>query len=458
MKPYRLSLHIFRRDLRLVDNTALNEALETSDQVIPCFIFDERQVNSNDYKSDNCLQFMGQSLVELDTALQKQQSHLYCFFGIAEKVVAELLTNYAIDAVYLNRDYTPFSRTRDQAIANVCKKLQRAYICQDDALLHAPEEVLKSNQQPYTVFTHAYRYAQTLPVRSSQKMSHGKFYASPHPEENKELLNKYKKANNPNLITKGGRKEALTLLSNIPLLTDYATLRNIPIAEHTTHLSAHHKFGTVSIREVYTVTADCFGKDHSLIAELHWRDFFTHIAYWYPQVFGNPFNKKYTDITWSTNENHFRAWCEGFTGFPIVDAGMRELNTTGFMHNRVRMIVASFLTKDLHIDWRWGEKYFAQHLTDYDPAVNNGNWQWAASTGCDAQPYFRIFNPWLQQKKFDPECLYIKRWIPELAKLTPPIIHQPEKNMKDYLTNYPNPIIDHAIESQKSKMLYSSLK
>ena len=187
---------------------------------------------------------------------------------------------------------------------------------------------------------------------------------------------------------------------------------------------------------------------------MYWRDFFTHIAFHFPHVFGTAFHEKFQKIIWPFNQKKFTAWCEGETGFPIVDAGMRELNATGYMHNRVRMIVGSFLTKDLHIDWRLGEKYFAEKLVDYDPAVNNGNWQWVASTGCDAQPYFRIFNPWLQQQKFDAECIYIKRWVPELDNLSPKSIHNLYKLNQNGPNQYPTPIVDHAIESQKAKTFY----
>ena len=200
------------------------------------------------------------------------------------------------------------------------------------------------------------------------------------------------------------------------------------------------------MREVYYAITEQLGSEHPLLRQLYWRDFFTHIAYHFPQVFGRPFLEKFANLHWDNNRDYFQAWSEGKTGFPIVDAGMRELNATGFMHNRLRMIVASFLVKDLHISWRWGERYFAQHLVDYDPCVNNGNWQWAASTGCDAQPYFRIFNPWLQQQKFDPDCRYIYRWIPELKAFSPKTIHQWDK--KHHHCNYPAPIIDHARESQ----------
>jgi deoxyribodipyrimidine photo-lyase len=199
------------------------------------------------------------------------------------------------------------------------------------------------------------------------------------------------------------------------------------------------------------------GRDHTLINELHWRDFFTHIAVVYPYVFKGAFKKKFDSLSWSDDEKLFDAWCKGKTGFPIVDAGMRELNTTGYMHNRVRMIVSSFLVKDLHIDWKWGERYFASQLVDYDPCVNNGNWQWAASTGADSQPYFRIFNPWLQQKKFDPDCLYIKKWIPELEGLSPKVIHSMDKGQQLMGVDYPQPIVDHSKERNVALAAFKSV-
>jgi deoxyribodipyrimidine photo-lyase len=253
---------------------------------------------------------------------------------------------------------------------------------------------------------------------------------------------------------KGGHEEAISLLRKIKTLENYHEIRNIPAINGTSKLSAHNKFGTLSIREVYSAIVHYFGQEHTLIKELYWRDFFTHIQFHFPHVLGHAFQKKFEHVKWSQNEKHFLSWCEGKTGFPIVDAGMRELNATGYMHNRVRMITACFLVKDLHIDWRWGEKYFAQKLVDYDPAVNNGNWQWAASTGCDAQPYFRIFNPWLQQKKFDPQCLYIKRWIPELVTVDVKTIHSLEKNRETIITNYPSPMINHDKERKITIQLY----
>ena len=242
-------------------------------------------------------------------------------------------------------------------------------------------------------------------------------------------------------------------------MTNYDEERNYPSLSATTGLSAYNKFGLCSVREFFYAVVDQFSEGHTLISELYWRDFFTHIGFHHPKVFGHCFHEKYEKLHWKNDESLFQCWCEGRTGFPIVDAGMRELNATGYMHNRVRMIVASFLCKDLHIDWRWGERYFAQKLIDYDPCVNNGNWQWAASTGCDAQPYFRIFNPWLQQKKFDKEALYIKKWIPNLNNLSSSSIHNlyKEKARQKNSSDYPAPIVDHFVESKKAKEMFAAL-
>ncbi len=454
VKKYPLTLHIFRRDLRLLDNTALIEALKISECVIPCFIFDKRQIENNDYKSDNCIQFMAQSLHELDNELKKKNSKLYVFLGTVEEIIAKLLAQLNIKAIFTNRDYTPFSQERDKKIAKICQDSNINFYSYADALLYEPEEVLKPNGQPYTVFTFFLKKALQLFVQPPKNNPYGNYYQNNILLEDPKILIKLLQKNNPNILIKGGRAEALSLLKKVKNLDNYQEIRNIPSLNGATHLSAHNKFGTLSIREFYSVVVQNFGTSHLLINELIWRDFFTHIAFHYPHVFGEAFHSKYKKITWNQNPNNFRAWCEGRTGFPIVDAGMRELNITGYMHNRVRMITASFLIKDLHIDWRLGEKYFAQKLVDYDPAVNNGNWQWVASTGCDAQPYFRIFNPWLQQQKFDPECLYIKRWIPELTNVPPKTIHRLSKMKESVIPHYPSPIVHHAVESHKSKLMY----
>lgn len=455
---YPLSLHIFRRDLRIHDNTALIESLKLSKCVIPCFIVDKRQIENNEYKSQNAIQFMAQSLQELDNELKKKNSRLYLFYGTSEEIVTKLLTQLNINAVFFNRDYTPFSRVRDNKIAEICDNLNVGCHTYADSLLHEPEEIFKGDGKPYSIYSHFLKKAIQLPVQVVQKNSFNHYYKQAISFEDKKILAKLQESHNPNIFVKGGRKEALSLLNKIKDLKNYQELRNLPAIDGTTKLSAHNKFGTLSIREVYEEIVANFGSKHMLINELYWRDFFTHIAFHFPDVFKHAFNPRYKNLKWSQNKTHFHAWCEGLTGFPIVDAGMRQLNMTGYMHNRARMIVGSFLTKDLHIDWRFGEKYFAQKLVDYDPAVNNGNWQWVASTGCDAQPYFRIFNPWLQQKKFDPECIYIKKWLPELANYQPKIIHQLDKAQnKLILKNYPAAIVDHSIESQKAIMNFKNI-
>lgn len=456
-KTYPLSLHIFRRDLRLEDNTALIEALSLSEQVIPCFIFDKRQIEDNEHKSANAMEFMANSLHELDLALQAKGSRLYCLYGTAETMVEKLIASLPIKAIFHNRDYTPFSRERDSAIEKICQRNQIAYHCYADALLHEPEEVLKAQGTPYTVYTPSLRKALTLSVRAPIKNNYRNYYQDTIPFTDNKTLEKLRSNPNPNLLVKGGRKEAHALLKKFPELKDYKLLRDFPDHAATSKLSAHLKFGTTSVRECYAVICNTLGKHHVLINQLHWRDFFTHIAYHFPYVFQGSFHQQYDRLPWSHNEKHFQAWCHGQTGFPIVDAGMRELNATGYMHNRVRMITASFLTKDLHIDWRRGEKYFATQLVDYDPALNNGNWQWSASTGCDAQPYFRIFNPWLQQEKFDAECLYIKHWVPELKNVPVKIIHSLYEQDTLVIPGYPKPIVSHAIESQQAKLTYKNI-
>lgn len=450
-KPYKIALHIFRRDLRLVDNSALLDALEQSEKVIPCFIFDPRQISNNSYKGKHSIQFMLQSLIELDQELKNKNSQLYLFYGIAEEVVTKLISELGLNAIYINRDYTPFSQQRDKRIEDCCKQRQVAFHCHADALLQEPESVLKANNTPYTIFTPQFKRAIQLSVNTPQKNSDDNYYQQPIASADQHLLQRFNKNINPNLAVTGGRKEGLTLLKRAINLRNYTELRSIPAAEGTTLLSAHNKFGTVSIREVYHTIVNHLGQRSALITELYWRDFFTHIAFHFPRIFSGSFHTKYDALPWQNNDAYFEAWCQGKTGFPIVDAGMRELNTTGYMHNRVRMITASFLVKDLHIDWRWGEKYFAQQLVDYDPAVNNGNWQWCASTGCDAQPYFRIFNPWLQQKKFDPACVYIKKWIPELHDFPPNVIHNWSQAAHSVTHKYFNSLVDHTSETCKTR-------
>ncbi len=445
-------LFVFRRDLRIEDNTALIRACGECDEVIPCFIFDPRQVTHNTYRADNLVQFMLASLSELDESFNKKNGKLYFFYGNADEVVKSVISKEQVDAVYCNFDYTPFSKNRDTSIAAVCQKAGIPFVQEHDALLNPPGSVVKQDGKPYTIYTPFMRKARTFTVQSVQNMPKSNWSTQNIAgDEGHAIFSKVLNTQNKHLAVQGGRHEALAILKKIAQFENYDEERNIPAKNATTHLSAHNKFGTVSPREVYHTIASELGDSHTLINELYWRDFFTHIAFHFPHVFEGAFHTKYDKLSWSASEKNFKAWCEGKTGFPIVDAGMRELTTTGYMHNRVRMIVASFLVKDLHIDWRKGERFFAQHLIDYDPAVNNGNWQWAASTGCDAQPYFRIFNPWRQQERFDPECEYIKKWVPELRDVTAKEIHTMEYKTLQNASNYPKPIVDHKIEAAIAK-------
>ncbi len=456
-KKFNKSLFIFRRDLRLADNIGLNRALEQSNLVIPCFIFDPAQVGQeNEFKSVNAIQFMIESLQELDEQLQKKGSKLYLFYGHQAYVIKQLIAQEKIDALFCNRDYTPFALKRDQEIAKVCHQNNCIFTEANDLLLHEPEDVKSGNGTPYTKFTPFWKKSVTIPVAKPEPLARGSFYSKPIKGQAAEVYKKILPKNNPDLAVNGGSKQGLQILKHIDQFKNYAHTHDIPSIA-TTHLSAHLKFGTISIRQAYWAIREALQADHPLLRQLYWRDFFTHIAYGSPFVFGQPFNNKFKTIVWKNNKNDFEAWCKGATGFPIVDAGMRQLNATGFMHNRVRMIVGSFLTKDLHINWLWGEKYFAQQLVDYDPSVNNGNWQWVASTGADAQPYFRIFNPWIQQKKFDPECTYIKQWVPELKNIDAKIIHKWFDPKIPALKNYPKPIVDHAKESKIALKMYKGV-
>ena len=448
-KNYNTSLFLFRRDLRLVDNTALNEALRLSDRVIAGFVFDDRQIQKHPYQSQPALQFMLQSLVDLKQQFNQIGAELTVFQGLPTDVIKTLVAEYNIEAVFVNRDYTPFSQKRDLEIETLCESKNIDFYCLADSLLTEPEQSLKKEGSPYKVFTAFYNNARLFPVAEPQKVFNNHFLTVDSTVRLCELLERYKQ---PDILIQGGRISALTQLNDLTDYKDYADTRDFPALKKTSQLSAHLKFGTVSVREVFHAIKTQLGQEHPLLRQLYWRDFLTHIAFHFPHVFGHAFISKFDNITWDNNRDYFDAWAAGKTGFPIVDAGMRELNTTGFMHNRVRMIVASFLVKDLRISWRWGERYFAQHLVDYDPCLNNGNWQWAASTGCDAQPYFRIFNPWLQQKKFDEQCEYIYRWIPELRAVPANIIHQWDK--KYYGCFYPKPIINHSAEVEITKQRF----
>lgn len=452
-KKFKRSLFIFHRDLRLEDNTSLHQALEQSHEVVPVFIFDNVQIgDDNKYRSTNAIQFMIESLQDLSEQLKEHQGKLYLFHGDTHTVVEKLIKKHEIDAVFSNADYTPFAQHRDKELAKLAKKQGATWLSYHDALLTYPGQVLKDDGKPYTVFTPFFKKALTYAIPETQRVPHGTFFTGVVAGSEGSLLKTLMPLVNQSLFERGGTQAAKAALKRARSLTSYHKTRDIPSLK-TTGLSAHNKFGTVSIRQVYDVFSEV---SPDLVRELYWRDFFTHLAYHFPYVFKGAFHKEYDALDWKNNKAWFEKWCNGTTGFPLVDAGMRQLNATGYMHNRVRMVVASFLTKDLHISWRWGEKYFAQQLVDYDPCVNNGSWQWAASTGADAQPYFRIFNPWLQQKKFDPDARYIKTWVPELAKVSAATIHAWYKEKKP-LPHYPLPMVDHAHQSALAKQLFKQL-
>lgn len=441
---YKRALHIFRRDLRVDDNTALNAALASAEEVVTCFIFNDAQVLPHRHRSVNGLAFMIESLEELAEQVSQRGGNLLFLHGDPSAVVDSLIRKLSLDAVFVNKDYTPFSKKRDGALAATCAKSGVAFTACTDLLLVDPEIFAKDDGKPYTVYTPFFKKAQKLPVSKPAAISRGTLWGGTYSGTTVSPRSFWPEHSAPERVSIGGRKNALSILKSIKDFKNYEDERNLPALRGTTLLASHNKFGTVSIREVYHAVSNSLGASHTLIRELYWRDFFTHIAWHFPKVFGHAFHSIYDAIKWNEDEELFEKWCQGQTGFPIVDAGMRELVTTGFMHNRVRMIVASFLVKDLHISWQKGEAFFAQHLTDYDPAVNNGSWQWAASTGCDAQPYFRIFNPWLQQKRFDPDCVYIKKWIPELRQLSSKYIHTMNEEDITRSIDYPQPIVEHS--------------
>ena len=452
-------LFIFRRDLRLEDNTALIAALNSDKPVITCFILNPKQLEQNPYRGEPAVYFLYNSLLDLKQQLEAKGGKLYIFHGEPTNIIENLVKQQNIEEVYINQDYTPFSKQRDVDMQAMCSKHNVKFNSYHDALLSVPGTVHKDDGLPYTVYTPFARRARLQPVLKPQTLpSVANWFTAKIEDQVQNLKEIMNVQPSEHYVLQGGRAEGLTLLRDIKKLGNYKEQRDFPILNATSHLASHHKFGTISIRETYLETTKFHGVDSTIINELYWRDFFTHIVHHFPHVLSGAFRPQYNKLQWNNSREDFNKWCNGQTGFPIVDAGMRELNKTGLMHNRVRMIVASFLVKDLHINWQWGERYFAQKLLDYDPAVNNGNWQWAASTGCDAQPYFRIFNPWRQQERFDAKCEYVKHWVPELQELTSKEIHNLYKSPADLFSNYPEPMIDHSKESAAAKELYKSCK
>lgn len=455
---HQLSIFIFRRSLRLSDNTGLIQALKESKKVIPIFIFTPEQLVKNRFKSNNCVQFMMESLEELDGKLRDKGSRLFYFFGKQDEIIGKLIKKYNIDAVYTNRDYTRYSVKRDNKIEKVCENNDTKFYSIEDLLLQPFGSILTGGNTIYTKFTPFHKKAKKVPVKKPVTNKYKNYY----PKKNK-LINEYKKnihkfyKKNDNLHVNGGRKNALKILNKISQFKGYNKNRD-ELTYNTTHLSAYIKFGCVSIREVYHTFKKKLQSTNKLLTQLYWRDFYYNISQEYPNIYSGAMKEKYNKIKWTNNSTWFRKWKEGKTGFPIVDAGMRQMNTTGFMHNRARLIVSNFLIKVLLTNWQKGEWYFATQLVDYDPAVNNGNWQWSSSSGADSQPYFRVFNPWLQGKKFDKDAEYIKKWVPELEDVPNRDIHKWNEVYDKYVgTGYPKPIVDYKKQKEKGVKMYARI-
>ena len=456
---FNKSVFIFRRDFRLDDNITLNEALKNSETVIPVFIFTPEQIDKNKYKSHNCIQFMVESLIELDAELRKLGSKLFYFYDDYQTVVKSLIKE-GVDAIYFNMDYTKYSVNRDKTIATICKENGVECISHEDVMLNNMGTVVNGSGKPFMKFTSYFNAAKNLPVKKPLgKNKYKNFY------KNKNKLNKQSTKSLASFIEKtndlihvrGGRTNALEKLKLIKNQKSYNTTRDSPSIS-TTNLSAYMKFGCVSIREVYYAFAAKLPKSNALFQQLFWRDFYYNIAFNYPHVFGGPLQQKYEKLKWDNNKQLFNKWKTGTTGFPLVDAGMRQLITTGFMHNRARLVTSNFLIKVLRVNWLYGEQFYATQLVDYDPSINNGNWQFNSSTGSSVQNYFASFNPWIQSFKHDKECIYIKKWIPELKDVPNKDIHTWNEQYNKYPNvKYPKPITDYKAEIPKTLKMYNAV-
>ena len=424
----KISIFWFRRDLRLKDNHGLYQALESGKKVLPIFIFDEDILDLLENKSDKRVDFIVQGLQTLNSFLKSKNKGIKIFKGKPLEIYKKLTENYEIEAVYSNEDYEPYAIKRDQEIADfLASKNINFHQFKDQVIFHK-DEIVKADKKPYTVYT---PYSK-LWLNEFQKIDLQGF-----PSEKKLDILLEIPFEELKIEYIGFQKTDLTFEvpeADLHIIKTYEETRNFPAVKGTTQLGVHLRFGTISVRKLAKIAKE---NNLTFLKELIWREFFMQILYHFPKVVNHSFKSKYDAIPWENNPEFLEKWKAGKTGFPIVDAGMRELNATGFMHNRVRMITASFLIKHLLTDWRIGEAYFAEKLMDYDLSANNGNWQWCASSGCDAAPYFRIFNPDEQQKKFDPDFKYIKKWIPEFGT-----------------KYYPKPIVEHKKAREKVLKVY----
>ncbi len=425
-----IALFWFRRDLRLEDNAGLYHALNSGYPVLPFFIFDSNILGKLESRSDRRVSFIHGALEHLREETIAAGSSLFVMHDTPESAIRKLLSEYNVKALYANSDYEPYAVDRDRRVAALLLESGIAFHTFKDQVIFEKKEVLKPDGTPYTVFT---------PYSRAWKKTLTREHVAPLPSV--ELTGNLLKTGPlpfPELGDLGFSTTDCRFTSPVidtGIISDYHRTRDIPSLNGTTRLGVHLRFGTASIREL---VIRALNLNNVWLGELIWREFFMSILWHFPHVIDNSFKRKYDNIAWRNNEEEFALWCSGMTGYPIVDAGMRELNTTGFMHNRVRMITASFLTKHLLIDWRWGEAYFGALLLDYELSSNNGNWQWSAGSGCDAAPYFRVFNPSEQTRKYDPDLAYVRKWVPELGT-----------------TAYPHMMVDHTIARERALRAYS---
>lgn len=419
----------FRRDLRLEDNTGLYHALNSGLPVLPIFIFDQNILLKLP-KDDARVTFIHETICQMNKTLKKQSKSISMYHGNPEDVFKKLTTQYDVAAIYTNHDYEPYATTRDTAIKEYTQHNSIDFFSFKDQVIFEKNEIVKPDGTPYVVYTpYSKKWLALYDIKKpntyiSENLL-DRFYPIPHPKEIPlEALG----------FETSKIKIAPFYLDTL-LIDEYEATRNFPGLDQTSKLGPHLRFGTISIRRIVMKAAKQYNK--TFLKELIWREFFMQILWHFPHTKDDCFKPKYERVLWRNNEEEFKKWCEGKTGYPLVDAGMRQLNQTGFMHNRVRMLVGSFLCKHLLIDWRWGEAYFALKLHDYDMSSNIGNWQWVAGCGVDAAPYFRIFNPTTQIQKFDKELTYIKKWVPEFQELT-----------------YPTPIVEHKFARERCLKAY----
>ncbi len=425
----KINLFWFRRDLRLDDNPGLFAALTAGRPVLPVFVFDTAILGKLPDRDDARVRFIHQELMALKKELENAGSSLLTFYGSPMEAFAYFAHRFSPGAVYCNRDYEPYGQERDREVSASLKKQGIDFISFKDHVIFEPGEVLKDDGTPYTVFT---PYSRKWKTRLTEDPPG--HYPSAAGKEAFLKTSPFSFPDLPELGFTGGRRDYPSRSIDRELIGNYGQTRDFPGIAGSSRLGIHLRFGTISVRKVVEV-ADKYSQ--VFLNELIWREFFISILAHFPYVENGPFRKKYGLITWRNNEEEFGRWCRGETGYPMVDAGMRELRATGFMHNRVRMVTASFLAKHLLIDWRWGEAWFAAHLLDFELASNNGNWQWAAGCGCDAAPYFRVFNPAIQQQKFDAPGSYIRKWVPEAGTV-----------------GYARPMVDHALARERALKTY----